>query len=160
MPYRTVLLLATLAAACTTLTAEERTAACQATDWASFGNNDGVLGVAAAERDKKFADCAELGYPADISAYEAGRQKGLREYCTAENGYQAGRSARTYRKVCPPELELDFLQGYAQGVAERPAVAVYPTFGFGLGFGHGSYWGYNQFHRQRPHRRRSSKDHE
>ena len=77
MPYRVhhaFLLLATLgAAACTTLTAEQRIAACQATDWVSYGENDGILGVATAARAAKFADCAALGDPPAIAAYRAGR---------------------------------------------------------------------------------------
>ncbi len=164
MPYRThhaFLLLATLgAAACTTLTAEQRSAACQATDWASYGDNDGRLGVATAEREKKFADCAEFGYPADLAAYQAGRAAGLSTYCTVESGYEVGYAGRRYRKVCPPELELGFLQGYAQGVAERPAVEVYPYYGFGFGYGYSrySYFGYRFGHRgyrgYRGHRRR------
>ncbi len=145
------LLLLTTLAACTTLTAEQRTAACQATDWASYGDNDGRLGVATAEREKKFADCAELGYPADVAAYQAGRAEGLSTYCTVKSGYEVGYAGRRYRKVCPPELELGFLQGYAQGVAERPVVEVYPSFGFGYGYYRYSYFGYR--FRSRRHRR-------
>ena len=165
MPYRArpvLLLLATLgAAACTTLTAEQRTAACQATDWASFGQNDGSLGVAAAAREKKFADCAELGYPADLAAYQAGRAEGLRTYCTVESGYEVGYAGRRYRKVCPPELELGFLQGYAQGAAKRPAVEVYPSFGFGIGYFHYPYFGYRFGHRRhhRHHRHHRHRHH-
>ncbi len=142
MPYRArpvVLLLATLgAAACTTLTAEQRTAACQATDWVSYGQNDGVLGVASAERTKQFADCAELGYPADVAAYQAGRAEGLGTYCTVESGYDVGYAGRRYRKVCPPETETDFLQGYEQGRKELPA-DYYPYYGFGFGYGYSHY---------------------
>ena len=132
-----LLLLATLgAAACTTLTVEQRTAACQATDWAEFGRNDDILGVAEGERTKQFADCAGLGYPADIAAYQAGRTEGLASYCTLENGYEAGYAGRRYRDVCPPELEIAFLQGYRQGRKERPR-DFYPYYGFGFGYGFG-----------------------
>ena len=153
MPYRArpaLLLLATLgAAACTTLTAEQRTAACQTTDWANYGRNDGILGVAASERTQQFADCAELGYPADIAAYRAGRAEGLGSYCTLENGYEAGYAGRRYREVCPPELEIAFLQGFEQGRKERPR-HYYPYYGFGFGyygypyFGH--HFGYRRYH--------------
>ena len=169
MPYHAghaLLLLTTLAAACTMLTAEQRTAACQATDWVSYGRNDGVLGVASAERTGKFADCAELDYPADVAAYQAGRADGLEIYCTVENGYDAGYAGRRYRKVCPPELEPGFLQGYEQGRKERPTT-VYPSFGLGIGFGHyyGGRFGYYPYrfghhHFRRGHRRRRFRDHE
>ncbi len=155
MLSRVLLLLATLAAACTTLTAEQSTVACQATDWADYGRNDGILGVAAGERTKQFADCAELGYPADIAAYQAGRAEGLGSYCTLENGYEAGYAGRRYREVCPPELEIAFLQGYKQGRKERPAnYSPYYGFGFGIGYTHYPYFGYRFGHRHHGHRHR------
>jgi hypothetical protein len=132
-PCHTILLFATLAAAaCTTMTIEERGAACRATDWASYGQNDGILGVSAAERTEKFSDCAALGYPADIAAYQTARAEGLKTYCTVENGYEVGYAGRRYRNVCPPELEPAFLQGYEQGRKERPPRDdYYPYYGFG-----------------------------
>jgi len=174
MPYRVhhaFLLLATLgAAACTTLTAEQRIAACQATDWVSYGENDGILGVATAARAEKFADCAALGYPADIAAYQAGRAEGLGSYCTVENGYEVGYAGRRYSKVCPPELEPGFLQGYEQGGKERPADYYpyygYPYYGFGFGYGYSHYpyigyrfghRGHRRHHRHRRHRRGSER---
>jgi hypothetical protein len=138
MPHRALLLLATLgAAACTTLTAEQRGAACRATDWASYGQNDGILGVATAERVEKFTDCAELGYPVDIAAYQAGRAQGLESYCTVENGYEVGRSGRIYENVCPADSQPGFLQGYEKGRDDRPTRYLYPGYGFGYGFGYG-----------------------
>ncbi len=164
--HHAFLLLATLgAAACTTLTAEQRIAACQATDWVSYGENDGILGVATAARAEKFADCAALGYPADIAAYQAGRAEGLGSYCTVENGYEVGYAGRRYRKVCPPELEPGFLQGYEQGGKERPA-DYYPYYGFGFGYGYSHYpyigyrfghRGHRRHHRHRRHRRGSER---
>jgi hypothetical protein len=156
MPYRVLLLLATLgAAACTMLTAEQRSAACQATDWASYGRNDGILGVASSERVEKFADCAELGHPADIAAYQAARAEGLATYCSLENGYDVGYAGRRYRNACPPELEIAFLQGYEQGRKEQPA-SYYPYYGFGFGYYSYPYFGYrfgHHRHRHRGHRR-------
>ncbi|MDH3666558.1 MAG: DUF2799 domain-containing protein [Paracoccaceae bacterium] len=136
---------------CATATVAERAAACQATDWASYGENDGLLGVAPGARSGKFTDCAELGYPADQAAYDQGRARGLESYCTLENGYQVGIEGRRYRKACPPELEPAFLQGYEQGRKDRPA-GYYPRIGFGLGIGLGhsnfrrSHFGYGQYY--------------
>ena len=155
MPLRTshvLLLIATLgAAACTTLTVEERSAACRATDWASYGYNDGVLGVPPGDRANKFSDCAEIGYPADIATYQAGRAEGLMSYCTLENGYEIGYDGRRYRKVCPPELEPTFLQGFDQGRKERPR-EIYPYFGFGFGYYSYPYYGHNYGNRHHGNR--------
>lgn len=141
---------ALLAAACTTAPPAERAAACQATDWNNYGYNDGLLGVPAADRAKHFADCAELGHPADVAAYNAARANGLSEYCTVENGYAIGYSGRSYRGVCPPHLAQNFSQGYDRGRKERP-VQVGTSFGFGIGFGH---FGYGHRHRWHNHPRR------
>lgn len=128
---------AALLAGCATVSPEERAAACSQTDWGRFGLNDGKLGVPAADRLDTFEDCAEVGHPADIAAYQAGRAEGLREYCTAENGFEVGYRGRGYEDVCPPELEPDFLQGLAEGRDERPSYAVYPSVGIGIGSGGG-----------------------
>jgi len=90
---------ALLAAGCTTPPPAERAAACQATNWRDYGYNDGLLGVPAGDRTKKFADCAELGHPADTVAYNAARADGLIQYCTVENGYDVGYSGRRYQGV-------------------------------------------------------------
>jgi hypothetical protein len=159
MPRRlnyALLMLAALATACTTLTADERSAACRATDWTNYGYNDGLLGVPADQREKKFADCAELGDPADFAAYQAGRAEGLQAYCTLENGYDVGYEGKRYRKVCPPGLEVGFLQGYEQGRKDRPH-SYYPHYGFGLGFGYYRYpyfgprFGYRYYGQRRRH---------
>jgi hypothetical protein len=125
-----------LAAGCTTVPPEQRAAACAQTDWYDYGVNDGVLGVPVSDRVDMFEDCTELGQPADVASYEAGRTEGLKEYCTVENGYEVGYSGRRYEEVCPPELEADFLQGLAQGRDERPYHALYPSIGIGIGSGH------------------------
>lgn len=123
------------AAGCATLSVEERTAFCTNTDWYRYGVNDGTLGVPSSERGGMIADCAELGRPVDVIAYQAGRAEGLSEYCTVESGYEVGLSGRGYRNVCPPDLQPDFLQGYAQGDDERPDYWLSPGFGIGIGAG-------------------------
>ena len=130
-----VAFLAGLVSACATMTPKERAAACSATDWERYGQNDGRLGIPTSSRAGDFEDCAEVGKPVDLAAYQAGRSAGLESYCTVENGYQVGYDGRRYQKVCPPTLEPDFLQGYDQGRKERPAVALYPNIGIGIGSG-------------------------
>jgi len=118
-----------------TVTPEERTALCQKTDWHRYGVNDGRLGVSPEARAPMFSDCTELGAPADLVAYQSGRGEGLKEFCSAENGYRQGYRGRRYRRVCPSELEPDFLQGYELGRRERPAFFLVPGFSFGIGGG-------------------------
>ncbi len=127
--------LAILLSACATMSVEERTAACAGTDWQKYGVNDGTLGVPSTDRNGKFSECAELGHPADLVAYQTGRSEGLISYCTVENGYTVGYEGRDYDNVCPGATEADFLQGFERGRADRPAYALSPRIGIGIGSG-------------------------
>ncbi|MEO1490544.1 MAG: DUF2799 domain-containing protein [Pseudomonadota bacterium] len=159
-------------AGCTTIPVEERAAACAQTDWTKFGVNDGTLGVPTADRSEKFEDCAEVGQPADLAAYQAGRSEGLKTYCTLENGYQVGLEGRRYENVCPPALAADFLQGFERGKKERPSYARSPSIGIGVGTGgtrvgvgigiglfNGFYFHDSFFHRKRFKHRRFKRHH-
>ncbi len=123
-------------AGCATVPSEERAEFCRTVDWREYGRNDGRLGVPSGERAELFAECGELGLPPDRAAYAEGRSEGLAAYCTLESGYEAGRQGRRYRGVCPPEMEITFLQGYEQGREDRArAYRAYPRFHFGVGIG-------------------------
>ncbi len=137
MPRTPFVLLAGLLglAGCATMSVEERAAFCTNTDWQRYGVNDGRLGIPSSDRADLISDCAEIGHPLDVTAYQAGRAEGLREYCTVENGYQVGYIGQRYSQVCPPSLEADFLQGYAKGRDDRPGYAIYPNIGIGIGSG-------------------------
>ena len=47
--------------------------------------------------------------------YPEGYQQGLSTYCTYEVGYQTGLNGEEYLRVCPIEIEDDFLIGYERG---------------------------------------------
>ncbi|MEL6478897.1 MAG: DUF2799 domain-containing protein [Pseudomonadota bacterium] len=129
------------AAGCSSFT-DQDSAACTTNDWDRFGENDGRLGVATQDRADLFERCDRLGAGVDLAAYQAGRSRGLEQYCTLSNGFDLGRSGRRYDGVCPPMLEADFLQGYDRGRAERPATSVLGpdvTVGVGIGIGSGGY---------------------
>lgn len=130
-----ICLLACLAAGCSTVPTEERSAACATRDWQRFGENDGRLGVPVSDRRDDFQECERLGYPPDRDAYGAGWVTGLSHYCTAENGFRVGIDGRKYENVCPPEWEFEFLQGLRRGRAERPKIAGSPNVGVGLALG-------------------------
>ena len=106
-------------AGCETVPTQERAHLCRTVDWFEYGRNDGILGLPLGERSGLFADCRRFGYPPDVAAYQAGRADGLVTYCTLESGYRAGREGRRYHDVCPPDLEIAFLQGYREGRRAR-----------------------------------------
>jgi hypothetical protein len=140
------ILLAALAAGCETTPPAARAQSCRVTDWYLYGLNDGRLGVLASERVDLFSDCAAIGAPADIAAYESGRAEGLVEYCTAESGYEAGYRGRRNRNVCPPGLATGFLQGYEQGARDRSLFYDFPP-----GWWYGWDYPYYLYPRYRPH---------
>lgn len=106
--------------ACATPT--ERVASrCAATDWAALGAQDGEAGFPEARRRTLFEECRSVGVPPDIGQYRANRAGALAEYCTAENGYEVGRSGELYYQVCEGEAEAAFLEGLTAG---REALAA------------------------------------
>jgi hypothetical protein len=136
---------------CETVPMQERAHLCRTVDWFEYGRNDGFLGLPLGERSALFADCRRFGYAPDLAAYQAGRTEGLLRYCTVESGYRAGREGRRYADVCPPDLEIAFLQGYREGRRAREAR-------------HGSYWGpglaprYYPYYPHRHYRRDRDRD--
>ncbi len=88
---------------------------CEFSDWRAVGYEDGVRGRDAAEFGRYRRSCAEQGIAADFSAYQAGRDAGLREYCQPSRGYQEGAGGGRYAGVCPGELESRFLEAYQEG---------------------------------------------
>lgn len=124
-------------AACAGLSTEERAAACAETDWYQFGLTDGTFGVATARRQDRFQQCADVGLPPDVAAYQDGHARGLQDYCTEPSGYQVAYDGKEYEGVCPPHLEPVFLAGYQRGEEDRPSLALRPTIGVGVGIGTG-----------------------
>jgi hypothetical protein len=139
--FACVLVAPLLLAACATIPPEQRAANCRATDWHQFGYNDGILGVRATDRNDLFVDCAQVGAPANVNGYQAGRAEGLKQYCTVQTGYNVGYSGRPYFGVCPPELEPGFLQGFNRGRAEMPRYYYYPYYPYYPYWGWGWGWG-------------------
>lgn len=135
-PILAALLAAPLLGACATTPEADHAAQCPRTDWYAYGLTDGQLGQPPERADAFFAGCRAVGVEPDLAAYRTGRAAGLREFCTAENGYRAGVEGREVGEVCPRELAAAFEQGYARGRDDRPSsVAVSPTFTVGIGTG-------------------------
>lgn len=88
---------------------------CLEADWYQVGLRDGQDGYPLARLDQHRKACSEYGVEARRDAWRAGRQEGLRGYCTAERGYEAGRAGKTYHRVCTPRQERDFLPAYEAG---------------------------------------------
>jgi hypothetical protein len=96
---------------CATLNENE----CRSMDWQTIGYEDGGRGHAAERIGQHRKACAKYGIAPDLSAYQRGRESGLREYCRPANGFRAGAAGRSYGGVCPGDLEADFLDAYESG---------------------------------------------
>ena len=88
---------------------------CMATDWSAVGYEDGARGYTAERFSRHRTACAKHGITADFGAYQAGRDRGLVEYCQPGRGYDVGVSGGRYYGVCSADLEPDFLDAYNAG---------------------------------------------
>lgn len=89
---------------------------CERGDWYPIGEQDALAGHVAAQRLAAHNKaCGEHHIQVDSTTYYAGYQNGLPRYCTASNGYFAGRAGQFYKQICPAELERDFLPAYRDG---------------------------------------------
>ena len=96
---------------CASMSSEE----CAATDWSAVGYEDGARGYTSERFSGHRRTCAKHGVTADFSAYQAGREQGLEEYCQPGRGYDVGVSGGRYHGVCSADLEQDFLDAYNAG---------------------------------------------
>ena len=87
--------------ACATLSEN----ACRQGDWSAIGFRDGANGRSRDFIDQHAKACAEYGIAVNQSKWEAGRQQGLKTYCTRSNAYREGARGRRLRSVCPAELQ-------------------------------------------------------
>lgn len=88
---------------------------CLTADWADQGYRDGRDGYPLSRVEDHREACAKVGVLPDVLRYRAGREEGLREYCTPANAIREGRLGRSYRNACPARIESMFLSYHAQG---------------------------------------------
>jgi hypothetical protein len=98
---------------CATMDREQ----CQVADWRLVGYQDGVLGKPASVIGDYRRDCADHAVVPDLDAWRAGRDEGLLEYCTQDNGFRLGQAGRGDNGVCPPPGDTAFRNGYERGRA-------------------------------------------
>lgn len=103
--------LSLLAGGCATLDKSE----CREADWTIIGLEDGARGRPVSYIGNHRKACAEYGVKPDLALYQRGHADGLKQFCTADNGFSLGRAGRKYNNVCPPELNGRFLAGYETG---------------------------------------------
>ncbi len=89
---------------------------CLYADWRAIGYEDGARGAPASAVSSHRQACAKkAGVTPDMSAYLAGRDAGLIEYCQASNAFTIGARGGRYYGVCTGPEEGSFVTAYQQG---------------------------------------------
>lgn len=100
------------ATGCASLSEKE----CLTVNWTDQGYRDGRNGYPLTRMEDHREACAQVGVAVDDRQYRAGRDQGVLEYCTPENGMSEGRLGRSYRNACPARLEGAFLAHHEMGM--------------------------------------------
>ena len=88
---------------------------CIAGDWQTVGYRDGANGYRSTQLLEHQNACVKHGVIPDRTAYMAGWTQGVREYCDANNGYDAGERGDGYNNLCPDDQRQAFLTAYHAG---------------------------------------------
>lgn len=106
-----LVLLAALLAGCASLDRNQ----CVSADWYAIGLEDGARGRAIERLGDHRRACAEHGVAPQTQRYLAGRDEGLKSFCTYERGFTQGRGGQGYAGACPATLAAGFQRGYQLG---------------------------------------------
>jgi hypothetical protein len=88
---------------------------CLNANWYSIGVEDGARGQPLERLGVHRRACAQYNVAPDAERYMAGREEGLKTFCTYERGYAHGRAGQTYAGGCPANLAAGFQAGYQLG---------------------------------------------
>tara|TARA_R110002110_G_scaffold205066_1_gene416640 strand:+ start:33886 stop:34422 length:537 start_codon:yes stop_codon:yes gene_type:complete len=96
---------------------------CRSVDWQEKGSRDAQRGLKAQTIERYAQACREFGVSANVDAYTAGWNSGIKDYCTRDNGWKTGlaETAASYSHTCPKNLEAEFYSAYQLGRAVREA---------------------------------------
>jgi Protein of unknown function (DUF2799) len=86
---------------------------CRNADWYAVGLEDGARGRALERLGDHRRACAKHNVTPDSARYVAGRNEGLKTFCTYERGFSEGRAGKAYAAGCPQDSA--FLPAYYRG---------------------------------------------
>ncbi|MCB0367237.1 MAG: DUF2799 domain-containing protein [Bdellovibrionaceae bacterium] len=88
---------------------------CENADWYELGRRDGAQGLPVNVYESRRQDCGLKSEIARENLYLNGRNAGLVDFCTSDNGFEMGRTGQIYYYVCPVDEEVEFLSRYRVG---------------------------------------------
>jgi hypothetical protein len=109
--FASIALACVLAAGCASLDRNQ----CVNANWYAIGLEDGARGQALERLGTHRRACAEHAVAPDAERYVAGRNEGLKTFCTHERGFAQGRAGHSNTGVCPAGLAAGFQSGYQLG---------------------------------------------
>ena len=90
---------------------------CLYADWQAVGYEDGSRGLPASAVGSHRQACAnKAGVTPDMTAYLAGREEGLEQFCTPSKGYDFGLRGGHYTGVCQGKDEAAFIAAFEDGL--------------------------------------------
>jgi hypothetical protein len=104
-------LLLLLVCGCASLGKDE----CLHADWYAIGLEDGARGRPVERLGDHRRACAKHNVAPNTERYVAGRNEGLKSFCTYERGFSEGRAGHAYAAGCPQPQGGQFLAGYHRG---------------------------------------------
>jgi Protein of unknown function (DUF2799) len=106
-----VLLAAAIISGCASMDRNQ----CLSANWYAIGMEDGARGQPLERLGTHRRACAEHGVAPDAERYVAGRNEGLKSFCTYQRGFSQGRAGQGYAGSCPANLAAGFQSGYQLG---------------------------------------------
>lgn len=88
---------------------------CQTADWRDQGMKDALNGYDRTRLADVREACAKAGVRPNEALYFDGWNRGIRLFCTPDNGARWGREGRSYSGTCPAELGMAFGERYRDG---------------------------------------------
>ena len=88
---------------------------CQTADWRDQGMKDALNGHDRSRLADVREACAKAGVAPNEALYFDGWNRGIRLFCTPDNGARWGRQGRIYSGSCPAELGTAFNDRYRDG---------------------------------------------
>jgi len=88
---------------------------CQTADWRDQGMKDALNGYDRSRLVDVREACAKAGVLPNEALYFDGWNRGIRQFCTPDNGARWGRQGRIYSGSCPAELGTAFSDRYREG---------------------------------------------
>ncbi|MFT5934677.1 MAG: hypothetical protein ACI83N_001456 [Hydrogenophaga sp.] len=88
---------------------------CLTADWRDQGMKDALNGHERTRLADVREACAKAGVVPNEALYFDGWNRGIRQFCTPDNGARWGRQGRSYSGACPAELGTAFSERYREG---------------------------------------------